>query len=491
MESTTDHPSTSGVLGGEKVIDSDEPQDSHIHSHNNVSTTTTTTTTTTKTTTTTIMTTTTTMETTRQLKLQQKQQQLEQLLPTSQQPSIIVTHINDKQLAQKMHWERLSSIFEKETKYPITDRDHQYTPMEPIGKGSFGEVYLCSKFSENKVCAIKKADFTIKSLNEVQIHSRCNHKNIVQINTSWVELSRITPALQSEASNSKMSKTSDFHPIGSSSQSSEHSISNKDETSQLDGGAEGGSSNNYQVNQTTEDSIFAVKNGASKVDGSAESGNSNNNQVNQTTEDSIFAVKNGASKVDGGAEGGSNNQVNQTTEDSISPIKYGVSKVDGKDIGCSNNNSNNSINSSNSISNPSKESVYNIEDEADSKKHVGNDDLVVKICDFGISRLKKVLEGTNNEKAGSTYYCSPEQYKGGFYNEKTDCYSVGVIYFEILLRYSKDVPWNPPDRANSQLETLMKHRILNKQFKEFYPRESKIIECMIAPFEVFSVDVKV
>jgi hypothetical protein len=66
-----------------------------------------------------------------------------------------------------------------------------------------------------------------------------------------------------------------------------------------------------------------------------------------------------------------------------------------------------------------------------------NEDNVVKVADFGLSRF--LSEEDNNQttlaKLRGTYaYCSPEVYFGEFFSPKSDVYSLGVILWELVTR---------------------------------------------------------
>lgn len=53
----------------------------------------------------------------------------------------------------------------------------------------------------------------------------------------------------------------------------------------------------------------------------------------------------------------------------------------------------------------------------------------LKIIDFGLSRR---IEGPLNTVVGSPYYVAPEVLEGVSYNEKCDCWSIGVIMYVLL-----------------------------------------------------------
>jgi len=70
------------------------------------------------------------------------------------------------------------------------------------------------------------------------------------------------------------------------------------------------------------------------------------------------------------------------------------------------------------------------------------DDGVLKIGDFGISKLLKPPEMFAKTQIGSPYYVSPEMWKNKPYNSKTDMWAIGCFLYEL-------VALHPPFQANS------------------------------------------
>ena len=66
------------------------------------------------------------------------------------------------------------------------------------------------------------------------------------------------------------------------------------------------------------------------------------------------------------------------------------------------------------------------------------EDWNIKICDFGLSQIKKrgehyLRDGMEGAK-GTPLWMSPEVMSGEHFNEKADIYSFGIVLWEILTR---------------------------------------------------------
>lgn len=60
-------------------------------------------------------------------------------------------------------------------------------------------------------------------------------------------------------------------------------------------------------------------------------------------------------------------------------------------------------------------------------------DMTPKVTDFGIARaITSSTITMTNQTMGSVHYISPEQARGGFVDERSDLYSLGIMYYELL-----------------------------------------------------------
>ncbi|MFA7662155.1 MAG: protein kinase, partial [Anaerovoracaceae bacterium] len=62
------------------------------------------------------------------------------------------------------------------------------------------------------------------------------------------------------------------------------------------------------------------------------------------------------------------------------------------------------------------------------------EDGVPKLADFGIAKAvnASTLVGATGTVMGSVHYFSPEQARGGYVDEKSDIYSLGIVLYELL-----------------------------------------------------------
>ncbi|KAK9814388.1 hypothetical protein WJX72_005059 [[Myrmecia] bisecta] len=65
-------------------------------------------------------------------------------------------------------------------------------------------------------------------------------------------------------------------------------------------------------------------------------------------------------------------------------------------------------------------------------------DFTVKVCDFGLSRVRRSTWLSSKSQAGTPEWTAPEVLRSQSYNEKSDVYSFGVILWELV---SGQEPW--------------------------------------------------
>ncbi|GMQ56899.1 Stk1 family PASTA domain-containing Ser/Thr kinase [Vallitalea sediminicola] len=136
----------------------------------------------------------------------------------------------------------------------------------------------------------------------------------------------------------------------------------------------------------------------------------------------------------------------------------------------------------------------------------------VKVADFGIARVatdKTIVAPTN--ASGSVHYISPEQARGGFCDEKSDLYSLGITMYEMatgtlpyqaespvsvaLLHINEDLP--SPREKNPNITKCLESIIIKATLKKTEFRYSSADELMgdlkkanISPEDDF-VDIKI
>lgn len=78
-------------------------------------------------------------------------------------------------------------------------------------------------------------------------------------------------------------------------------------------------------------------------------------------------------------------------------------------------------------------------------------DGVVKVTDFGIARAARATTMTTTANAaGSVHYFYPEQARGGYVDEKSDIYSLGITMFEMITGVL-------PFQGNNSVSIALKH----------------------------------
>lgn len=101
-------------------------------------------------------------------------------------------------------------------------------------------------------------------------------------------------------------------------------------------------------------------------------------------------------------------------------------------------------------------------------------DGVVKVTDFGIARAATASTMTTTANAaGSVHYFSPEQARGGYVDEKSDIYSLGITMFEMITGVL-------PFQGNNSVAIALKH--INEELpdiRQYNPKCSPSLEGII------------
>ncbi len=101
-------------------------------------------------------------------------------------------------------------------------------------------------------------------------------------------------------------------------------------------------------------------------------------------------------------------------------------------------------------------------------------DGIIKVTDFGIARAANgATMKTSTTAMGSVHYFSPEQARGGYVDEKSDIYSLGITMFEM-------VTGQLPFQANTSVAVAMKQ--INEELpdiRQYNPKVSASLEMII------------
>ena len=91
----------------------------------------------------------------------------------------------------------------------------------------------------------------------------------------------------------------------------------------------------------------------------------------------------------------------------------------------------------------------------------------IVLIDFGLARSVTSAGDMSGEVRGSPYYISPEQAEGAAVDQRSDLYSLGIIFYEMLTGQR-------PFRGNSVLAIIQAHRsapipTLSEELRRFQP----------------------
>ncbi len=106
------------------------------------------------------------------------------------------------------------------------------------------------------------------------------------------------------------------------------------------------------------------------------------------------------------------------------------------------------------------------------------EDRTVKVTDFGIARAVSSSTITNTGNIiGSVHYFSPEQARGGYTDEKSDIYSLGVVIYELI---TGRLPFEGDTPISVALKHVQEEPIKPTRINDRIPKslEDIILKCM-------------
>jgi len=106
------------------------------------------------------------------------------------------------------------------------------------------------------------------------------------------------------------------------------------------------------------------------------------------------------------------------------------------------------------------------------------DDGTVKVTDFGIARAVSSSTITNTGNIiGSVHYFSPEQARGGYTDEKSDIYSLGVVMYELV---TGRIPFEGETPISVALKHIQEEPVRPRQINNRIPKslEDIILKAM-------------
>lgn len=106
------------------------------------------------------------------------------------------------------------------------------------------------------------------------------------------------------------------------------------------------------------------------------------------------------------------------------------------------------------------------------------DDSRVKVTDFGIARaVTSSTVTTTSNVLGSVHYFSPEQARGGYTDEKSDIYSLGIVMYEMI---TGKVPYESDSPISVALKHVQEEIVPPREIDPLIPAnlEAIILKCV-------------
>ena len=139
---------------------------------------------------------------------------------------------------------------------------------------------------------------------------------------------------------------------------------------------------------------------------------------------------------------------------------------------------------------------------------LANNNTVAKVTDFGIAKMSSNETIANGSQTmGSVHYFSPEQAKGGYTDEKTDIYSLGVVMYEMVtgevpfeadtpvsvaLKQIQEEPIEPKEKVPTVTNALNKIilKAMAKNTSERYQTASELLDDIFAAMNNVDIEEK-
>ena len=104
-----------------------------------------------------------------------------------------------------------------------------------------------------------------------------------------------------------------------------------------------------------------------------------------------------------------------------------------------------------------------------------DDKLEAKLADLGASR-NEIGDNTDNNRllltmCGSPLYCAPEVVTGGQYNSKVDCYSFGIMLFQVLCC---SIPTLSPEHIVAQAQKVQSIMAVVSGWRPSWPKLERL-----------------